>query len=765
MKQSEILRYQPAEKTNPYLAVGWTLLLAALLCGGALLAMEHLWTAEMPSLTRVLGIGVLTAACCAAGKCNRRLSFVWVVPLFLVLITTGFRGYFSGGMAWVNDMIAHWNDLHEGGLALFSCNASFGDRQAFASLMAVCMGLFAWQIAAGRRMYLGGVFCFFWLILSLLGGGFFPPAFVLLLTGVCGMKLSDNAQRITGRGMVWCGGIAAVLCLCAVFLSDAELASVDALRENIVQNVHDIRYGADVLPEGELYAANRLHESKEDMLRIQVEQQKMLYLRGYVGGKYENGVWTPLPDSAYGGENIGMLEWLEKQGFDPFTQVAEYYRLSDSKQKPESNRVRITLNSASRDSVYAPASLSELTDGKTKAQKDSTLRGRGFFGLQKYTLTEVSGSRPSELMVAENWVNAPENEEQARYAAAEAVYRKFVYENYTAVDEKLLPLLNRIFKEEETENDGIYSAVSHIREVLKTQVSYTESVPIPHNEEDPIRYFLTNSHKGNAVLYAATAVQALRAYGIPARYAEGYYLPVSKTEEDMSEAVPLTGENAHAWAEVYFDGIGWLPIDVTPGYYFDAVALQQMVGLPDTVRKTAALDDTDTNADDIVAPTGGEGQSLSDSLHKIKNAAAIGLGVLGVLVLIGTLLLCLLELMRMYILWRERERYRSMTPQERIAYKKDELFHLLALWGVDAALGWETEKTDRALTLRLPTISYGEYQRISGLLEKTVYGGILLEPFEERTLDRFLYHLTGQDVKKSLKMRLKLRYACLKRRK
>ena len=77
-------------------------------------------------------------------------------------------------------------------------------------------------------------------------------------------------------------------------------------------------------------------------------------------------------------------------------------------------------------------------------------------------------------------------------------------------------------------------------------------------------------------------------------------------------------------------------------------------------------------------------------------------------------------------------------------------------------LGWETEKTDRALTLRLPTVSEGEYQRICSLLEKTVYGGIMIEPFEERALDRFLYHLTGQDMKKSLGMWLKLRYACLK---
>ena len=44
------------------------------------------------------------------------------------------------------------------------------------------------------------------------------------------------------------------------------------------------------------------------------------------------------------------------------------------------------------------------------------------------------------------------------------------------------------------------------------------------------------------------------------------------------------------WAEVYFDGIGWLPVDVTPGYYYDAVKLQQMVATPDMVHKTLAED-------------------------------------------------------------------------------------------------------------------------------------------------------------------------------
>ena len=92
-------------------------------------------------------------------------------------------------------------------------------------------------------------------------------------------------------------------------------------------------------------------------------------------------------------------------------------------------------------------------------------------------------------------------------------------------------------------------------------------------------------------------MQALRAHGIPARYAEGYYLPIAKTQSSADGTAALTGQDAHVWAEVYFDGIGWLPVDATPGYYFDAVALQQMVSLPDTVRKTAAIDEDRSGAE------------------------------------------------------------------------------------------------------------------------------------------------------------------------
>ena len=254
------------------------------------------------------------------------------------------------------------------------------------------------------------------------------------------------------------------------------------------------------------------------MLNVHTEQEKSVYLRGFTGGKYENGTWKPLPDAAYGGENIGMLDWLQTQGLDPFTQSAAYYRLTGD--APEVNTVEVSVQNASRDAVYAPASMEKVTDGDVHERRDALLKGRGLFGTRNYTVTEVSGTRPSELMVAESWVSSPQTEEQTAYAEAESVYRSFVYDAYTAADEKLLPVLNRLFWQDyDDENDGVYSALSRIREVLKAQVRYSETAEAAPDNADPIAYFLTNSRKGNAVLYASATVQALRAHGIPARYA------------------------------------------------------------------------------------------------------------------------------------------------------------------------------------------------------------------------------------------------------
>ena len=107
--------------------------------------------------------------------------------------------------------------------------------------------------------------------------------------------------------------------------------------------------------------------------------------------------------------------------------------------------------------------------------------------------------------------------------------------------------------------------------------------------QDPLQWFLTTSRTGNQMLYASAAVEAFRAHGIPARYVEGYYLGVSKIQDSKNGEVSITGENAHAWVEVYFDGVGWKAVDVTPGYYYNVATLQKMVNTPEQIKKNAAM--------------------------------------------------------------------------------------------------------------------------------------------------------------------------------
>ena len=80
----------------------------------------------------------------------------------------------------------------------------------------------------------------------------------------------------------------------------------------------------------------------------------------------------------------------------------------------------------------------------------------------------------------------------------------------------------------------------------------------PPAERDFVSYFLLDSREGYCSYFASAMAVLCRAAGLPARYVEGYSLHAAP-----GESVVLTGEDAHAWVEVYFNGVGWLSFDPT----------------------------------------------------------------------------------------------------------------------------------------------------------------------------------------------------------
>ena len=120
-----------------------------------------------------------------------------------------------------------------------------------------------------------------------------------------------------------------------------------------------------------------------------------------------------------------------------------------------------------------------------------------------------------------------------------------------------------------TENEIRHLAVVAVQSILTGPNSiYSWEMDKLEAGEDPIEHFLKNARKGYCIHYASLGVMLLRSLGVPARYASGYVVkPASFVlQEDGSYAAEVIDRNGHAWAEVYYNDVGWVPIEMTPGY-------------------------------------------------------------------------------------------------------------------------------------------------------------------------------------------------------
>ena len=219
----------------------------------------------------------------------------------------------------------------------------------------------------------------------------------------------------------------------------------------------------------------------------------------------------------------------------------------------------------------------------------------------------------------------------------------------------------------------------------------------------------------------------------------------------------LTGKDAHAWAEVYFDGVGWLPLDTTPGHYFEAVALQQMVGLPNAVRKTAALRENNIDAAQITGSGTMEGDTglLPEAL---KDTTLALLGIAALLLLALALLVAAAELWRAVRIRRVEHAYRRADPMRRAGMIEHQLFALLQAEEIDSTLGYETKAVDACVAEKFEKVKPGEFDRTCALLERCVYGGQAPDAREERALSSFLWKLISSRPKHTLLQNLKRRY-------
>lgn len=107
--------------------------------------------------------------------------------------------------------------------------------------------------------------------------------------------------------------------------------------------------------------------------------------------------------------------------------------------------------------------------------------------------------------------------------------------------------------------------INAVTAYLNKTASYTLKPGKTPSSYNFVDYFLFKNRQGYCVHFATAATLMFRALGVPARYVTGFV--ASEENYDASKGyISVTDENAHAWVEVYCDGFGWIPVDVTPGY-------------------------------------------------------------------------------------------------------------------------------------------------------------------------------------------------------
>lgn len=104
-----------------------------------------------------------------------------------------------------------------------------------------------------------------------------------------------------------------------------------------------------------------------------------------------------------------------------------------------------------------------------------------------------------------------------------------------------------------------YEKACAIMRHLQRYYRYTLTPDVPPDSQDFVTYFLYVGREGYCTYFASAMTVLCRMAGLPARYVEGFL-----AQPGADGFAYVTGKEAHAWTEVYFEGFGWVPFDATP---------------------------------------------------------------------------------------------------------------------------------------------------------------------------------------------------------
>lgn len=240
-----------------------------------------------------------------------------------------------------------------------------------------------------------------------------------------------------------------------------------------------------------------------------------------------------------------------------------------------------------------------------------------------------------------------------------------------------------------------YDAAVAIQAYLRgSEFEYSESAPVAEGYDgggfESIAAFL-DQRAGYCVHFASTMAVMAREVGIPSRISIGYTSGTpGDGRVDGEVVIEVDSHDLHAWPELYFEGVGWVPFEPTPG----------RGSVPDYTRPNAGQDTPGVVPTGPAATPGATGRPEGDPDRALGDGAAarsVGeqtaqLAMIGLAV---ALVLLLPAMVRAGVRVGRRGRVRSGDRPADAAWRE-----LLAT-AVDLGLPVDPRRTVRGLTAEL----------------------------------------------------------------
>ena len=372
-------------------------------------------------------------------------------------------------------------------------------------------------------------------------------------------------------------------------------------------------------------------------LKVTLERKPdiAVYIKDFAGSDYHDNQWTDLPDGAYDdsryqlcekyginpqafpailasvndpailSQNITIKSMLKnKKSFAPYgiidngTQKYDYDRMTAPNDKAESemkysfyplNAEKTGLNVGPVERGTYTASL--VTDPKWRDLIASYCAEKGIDAYGDYFAIDHEIVAPDQFLYDNGMVLMSE--------MLENEYKEFVNDNYLRVpDTDAMHEVRAAYAD--VLGNGSFANVQQklatltaIRDKISADAKYSLHPGKTPANRDFINYFLLENHKGYCIHYATAGVLLARMAGIPARYATGYVVVGDDFTNDAKNpdgtyTIDVKDNRSHAWAEIFIDGIGWMPFEFTAGYTNTSVQPEA------PVTTTASTDTTGT---------------------------------------------------------------------------------------------------------------------------------------------------------------------------